>query len=378
MSFDAIKKAFALGMVSLAFPLTLKSMGSVDPAMTSVVLGATVALGNVLSGLAAPGVGALADRRGHASVLPWLGMAVFLGSAGFFALRSTPLAAAAAFAVAFFAYQLTVSVYDAGLTHFSGSRQGRSSTSWAFGFMGSLAVLVLFFATGDDTRPIHPGMIIVVAAAFVLGTMFLSANWPQQGLDTHAASPPPPDFRTVLPVLALYFLIFEGIETLTLFVPLFASSEFEMSFHGLLACLGLMQLVAIPSTLGAGFAATRLGAPLVLACTLLVWTAICVALALVTTATGLVLVFVMTGSVLGSTKALARAWLADVAVPAHAGRLFGFGLAASRGGAILGPLVFAGLTAVTDSSRTSFAVHTSFFVLATLLVVLRYKSPDDT
>ncbi|MEB3175646.1 MAG: MFS transporter, partial [Cyanobacteriota bacterium] len=117
----------------------------------------------------------------------------------------------------------------------------------------------------------------------------------------------------------------------------------------------LFNLVSIPATILFGFLGDRFSAHRLLYGLLSLWG---LAVAIMTfsadPATPLVLA-VLLGLIFGSTQAFCRGWFARLVQENQAAELFGFNALAGRLAAIVGPLLFGGVSSLTGDQRLAMA-----------------------
>ena len=361
-AYDALKKAYSLAVISLGVPIVMDQHFGGQPGRAESIVAGSLLLGNVAVGLAAPALGRLADRMGATSLLPPLNAATALATAALgWALMERPFVAAGLFTISFIGFQLALALYDSLLARLAarGDRVALSTGAWAWGFTGSLAALSGIALLGGINAATFAPIAVTLAAAFMVFAFAF------RSLDPPAAASRVP--RVPCPgaakwLLALTFIVYDGIDTLTLFVPLFMTREMGISTPSLLVLLFVMQAVAIPSTLAARGLSVRFGTSTVLQGTLLVWMGVCFGLAASSTYSGVLFIFAITGVVLGSSKALLRGALAEAVPPGRRAEIFGWSTTAMRASALIGPVLFSAVVTSSGSMRTAFSIHSVFFL----------------
>ena len=382
-SFDAIKKAFSLGLISLGFPLVFDHAFQQVPGRAEMVLAVALLLGNLCAGLYSPVLGRYSGKVGAARPIRWLVLLTSITIAGAaWILPNHPVSAAALFAVGFAGFQLTTVLYDSLLVFLSpkGERGEVSSRAWAFGFGGSLSVLAVLWWSGELNMSVFSSLVWFILTVLVVLGLLLSQCADRlfalrsSRLFTNSMSRRLKTAPEISPfwVLILMFFVYDGIETLTAFVPLFAKREVGLSLRDILFLLLIMQSTAIPATLLASRLLSFLRFSTIVAVFLIIWIAICTLLSLAISFRELLLISVVTGIVIGSTKAILRAWLAEIVPVENAAQVYGWSGAALRSSAILGPALFACVSAITGSMSSAFLANACLFGLA-LCVVYRLR-----
>jgi len=289
--------------------------------------------------------------------------------------------------------------YNACLADVASPRtMGRiSGLSWGVGFLGGLAALLA--AAPWIARPLSDGSaldpqavadyrvsFLVVAAFFAVFAIPALALLPDRGPHrpiTSLAAYARIGFGRVRETLtqlrryrdaatfvaaALFF--YGGIETVIKFSAIYAAVSFGIEGRQLVALFVVTNLVAAPGTLAAGFVADRLGARRTLAWTLVGWVALVLGAALVRSPLGFWVVACGLAVGMGSTQAVARSFLAQIAPAQRESEFFGFYVLCSKVGSIAALLVFGGVSSWTASQRAAVLAVLPFFVAGLALLLL--------
>jgi MFS transporter, UMF1 family len=287
--------------------------------------------------------------------------------------------------------------YNACLADVSTPRTiGRvSGLSWGVGFLGGLLALVtaapwisrpLRDASGLVPQAVHDYRVsfVVVAAFFAAFALPALALLPERGP------------RRALPSLATYARVgfgrvrdtvrelgryrdaalfvfsalcfYGGIETVIKFSAIYAAVSFGIEGRDLVLLFVVTNLVAAPGTLLAGVAADRFGARRTLAATLVLWVVLDLVAAFVTTASAFWFVACGMAVGMGSTQAVARSFLAQIAPPERVSEFFGFYVLCSKIGSIAALLVF-GIASFWASQRAAVLGVLPFFLAGLVLLL---------
>jgi UMF1 family MFS transporter len=167
--------------------------------------------------------------------------------------------------------------------------------------------------------------------------------------------------------LVAYFLYADGVNTVIAFSSIFAREMLGFSMTDLILVYLCVQASAL---LGAAVWARPTdtsGPKKVILVTLLQWIVVVVLVVFVQTRTGFFVVAAIAGTGLGAIQSASRAFMARFAPPGGESEIFGFYSLCGKGAAVLGPLVFGEVAALTDGNLRLAALSTlAFFVLGGL------------
>jgi len=365
--------------------------------------GMIASLALLVSGLLAPFVGALADRRG--SRLKLLASGTALCALATIAMPIGPgagiLAAAALFVAAQVGYTLAAAVYDSLLIRVAERRHlGRvSSLGWALGFGGGIAALLLAVViVGSHPRDAQAaglvwafmGSGLLFAAVAIPALLALRrARLGDRGVSASAAIAVSPfatvtatlrnwrRYREAFRFLIAFYLINDVLVTILFFVVVIVRARFGLSIEGLLWLVLLYHVLAAPSTLAFGHLADRWGARPTIYLMLAILSLAIIILALGAAAYLPVVIVVLLSTVYGSLQAVCRSLLASLVPPDKAAELFGFNAITGRISAAAGPLVFGAVLALSGSDVAALLTLLVFLAAgAAVLGTLRMPSSE--
>ena len=169
--------------------------------------------------------------------------------------------------------------------------------------------------------------------------------------------------------LAAYFLYIDGVETTIIFASNFAAQTLGFSQGQIILMFLAVQLSALAGALGLAKPIDRWGAKPVIKLTLIVWVAVAVAAYFVQSKAAFFAVAVVAGTVLGPVQAASRALMASLIPSGKQAELFGFYAVVGKSSAVLGPLVFGGVShALGGNQRAAVLSVGTFFVLGLALL----------
>jgi len=393
-SYDVGSSAYYGVVTPLLFPLFYLTVVSAGESRF-LAWGAALSIALVATAFLAPMMGNAVDRRGGRWKLLLLTTllccaataCLYLGGPGL------PLLTIATFAVAQCAYLLAQPLYESYLPSIATPRtSGRVSTfGWGAGFLGGIATIALVWplvagGTGPDNLARFQVAFLVVATFFLLvGSAAVFGM--RRILDPQVPRPQPGlssvwrtlrdwrEHRELFKLLLAFYLINEGMVTIGVFAAEFFRTNFGASAERLLLILLVYHLVAVPATLAFGALADHWTHRRAIFLSLSLWT---VALILMAFGEGdwvPLAVVALFGTVFGSTTALFRSLLAQMAPREKATEFFGFNAFAGRLSAAVGPLLYGALATATGSQH--IALLSVVVLLAIGAVVLAWvKLPD--
>ena len=403
--YDWANSAFATTIAGVLFaPYLIEVAGAAAVDNRISVLGLSVAPGalpsfvitasTLLSALALPLIGALADRTARKKDLlagfAWSGAA----AAGllFFVAGDNWQLGAIAFLVANFLFGASTVVNDSILCLISeGHERDRvSSRGWAAGYAGGGLLLALNFALvtfADDTAlAVRISMLSAAvwwAAFTIIPWLGLRNHDPREVVQVEGSVARQSfgqlaqtvrhlrGYPVTLTFLLAYLFFNDGIQTVIASASTFGVAELGFDTGTVLAAYLLVQLVAVFGALGFGRLAERYAAKPVILGGLVVWMGI-VTFALVVPAGELVpflLMGTVIGIVLGGTQALARSYFSRLIPTGYEAEYFSFYHVMERGTSWFGTLVFGLVFQLTDSYRPAVFALIAFFLLGGVLLL---------
>ena len=175
-----------------------------------------------------------------------------------------------------------------------------------------------------------------------------------------------PDLRRFL---GAYFVYEDGVNTVIAFSAIFAAQTLAFPMERLITLYILVQVSALLGALVWARPTDRLGPRRVVMVTLCQWAAVVVAAYFVETQTQFWVLAVAAGTGLGAVQAASRAFLARLAPPGMEAELFGFYSLCGKSAAVMGPLIFGGVShAAGGNQRAGILAVGAFFVIGFALL----------
>jgi UMF1 family MFS transporter len=343
----------------------------------------------VIVALAAPPLGGIADHAGvRKPFFIGLTLAAVTGTALLATLRPGMVLRGFLLAV------LTLVTYEAAIVYYNAylprlaprERLGSvSAKGFAVGYAGSIVAFLAAYPAVAAAR--YELCFVVTAAQFLLfalpAFLVLPADTRHPMTLSHATARGLSDTlatlreivadpaRLALRRFLLAYLLYEdGVNTVIFFAGIFAAKTLGFGFTEIIALFVLVQLTALAGSAAWARPTDRRGPKLVITVTLVQWIAVTVLSYFVETKWQFWAIAVLAGTGLGAVQAASRTFMAMLVPPEREAEFFGFYALVGKAGAILGPLVFGGVSrAMGGDQRAAIAAVGLFFVAG--LVLLR-------
>jgi len=355
--------------------------------------GLSVTVSMAIVALASPPLGAIADHAGIRKRL--------LGVLTYASVAATALMATVGQGDVLWGFALAVAGtvgFEGAIVYYNAYLPDLAPPSWrgrlsaygfAAGYAGSALALAAALPFALAGRP--AGAFVAAAALFGLfavpALLYLPPDRPgamsaaravrvgfAEAVATAARIARMPDLRGFL----LAYLFFEdGINTVVYFSAVFAGHTLGFGDVELIFLYFVVQLSALA---GAWLWARPIdvqGPKQVVMVTLVQWCVVVVAAYFVTAKWQFWLVALLAGTGLGAVQAAARAFMASLIPPGHEAELFGFYSLCGKTSAILGPLIFGGISLATGGNQRAaiLAVGVMFVIGLVLLARVRAGGP---
>jgi UMF1 family MFS transporter len=297
------------------------------------------------------------------------------------------------------AFEMGYAFYNAFLPEVSTPEtSGRvSGWGWAIGYIGGLACMLVsqpFIARplktasgGLDAEGVRGYQLsFAIVAVFYLVFAMPAFLWLREGAPLGrlrgAAEYARAGFRRVRETLAhlrdyrdtarfiLASVFFnDGVTTVVSFAGIYATTTMGFSNAEMVSLFLVLNLVAFPGSLVAGYLSDAFGARRTLIGTLVLWMAVVVTGCLA--ANKAVFWAMAAGAALGigSTQAVGRSFMAQITPRARESEFFGFYVLSGKMGSMFGPLLFGTISRHTGSQRAAIASLLPFFVIGLFLML---------
>jgi MFS transporter, UMF1 family len=178
--------------------------------------------------------------------------------------------------------------------------------------------------------------------------------------------------------LTAYLVYEDGVNTVILFSAIFAEKTLGFTFTEIIVLFTVVQLTAlVGSALWARPTDTR-GPKLVVIVTLVQWTAVTVLAYFVHAKWQFWVVAVLAGTGLGAIQAASRTFMATLVPRGREAEFFGFYALVGKSGAIMGPLVFGGVSWLLMGNQRAAIMAIGLFFLVGLALLSRVRAGGPT
>jgi UMF1 family MFS transporter len=267
------------------------------------------------------------------------------------------------------------------------SHQGRVS-GWGFatGYAGSIIALLAAYPFVQAKN--YGGAFLTTAALFSVFSLpaFIFLPEPHRGrvsvwqaareggaevLSTARKILRMPDLRRFL---GAYFIYEDGVNTVVAFSAIFAAQTLGFPMGQLIVLYIVVQVSALLGALAWAWPTDKLGPKRVVMVTLCQWTAVVIAAYFVETQGQFWALAVLAGTGLGAVQAASRAFLAGLCPEGMEAELFGFYSLCGKSAAIMGPLVFGGISHAAGGNQRAGILAIGTFFLVGLILLSRVKA----
>jgi UMF1 family MFS transporter len=178
--------------------------------------------------------------------------------------------------------------------------------------------------------------------------------------------------------LTAYLVYEDGVNTVVAFAGVFAAKTLGFSFEQIIGLFMLVQVTALIGSTAWARATDRLGPRLVVRVTLLQWALVTVLAYFVQTQWHFWVVAVLAGTGLGAVQAASRTFMATLIPRGREAEFFGFYSLVGKTGAIMGPMVFGGVSWLLAGNQRAAIVAIGLFFVVGLALLTRVRAGGPT
>ena len=359
--------------------------------------GLAVSTSMVLVALTSPLFGGIADHAGvRKRFLVWLSLASVVATALLATVGPGDVGAGFVLAVAgMVTFEAAFVYYNSYLPRIASPQTlGRvSAAGFAVGYAGSLVAFLAAYPFAAAKA--YGGCFLVAAAQFALFAIPAFVVLPP---DTRQAVPlgtalargaretlatlreilhdrPRLEMRRFL---TAYLIYEDGVNTVVAFAGVFAAKTLGFSFEEIIGLFMLVQISALIGSTAWARATDRLGPRLVVRVTLLQWTLVTVLAYFVHVKWQFWVVAVLAGTGLGAVQAASRTFMATLIPVGREAEFFGFYSLVGKTGAVMGPLVFGGVSWLLAGNQRAAIVAVGLFFVVGLALLGRVRAGGPT
>ena len=161
----------------------------------------------------------------------------------------------------------------------------------------------------------------------------------------------------------------DGITTVVSFAAIYATTTMGFSNREVIVLFLVLNVVALPGSLAAGYLADRIGAKRTIILTLVLWMAVVVAGCVAVNKAMFWAMAVGAAVGMGSTQAVGRSFMAQISPPTREAEFFGFYVLSGKFASMFGPLVFGSISRFTGSQRLAVLSLLPFFLAGLILMI---------
>ena len=185
-------------------------------------------------------------------------------------------------------------------------------------------------------------------------------------------------FRDLRRFLGAYFVYEDGVNTVVAFSAIFAAQTLGFPMDRLIVLYIVVQVSALAGALAWAWPTDRLGPKRVVMVTLCQWTVVVAAAYFVQTQGQFYVLAILAGTGLGAVQAASRTFLATLIPKGMEAELFGFYTLCGKSAAIMGPLVFGGISHAAGGNQRAGILAIGVFFLVGLALVARVRAGGPT
>lgn len=393
--FDFANSSYTTLIVTVAFAVYFREVVVNSPGnLGDLLWGKTIFRAMLFVVLVSPIVGALADGSGKRKALLILtSLQTIIATAFLYFVGPGDIALGMTlFIISFVGFEVGYVFYNAFLPDVSTPATiGRvSGWAWAVGYVGGMACLAVCYpflkgdlrdATGVLVPEAIAGrqtsflLVAVFFLVFAVPTFLFLRESPPQARIRRPLEYVTVGFRRVFETLGhlrrhrdvakfvvASLLYNDGISTVISFSAIYATVTFGFSGGKIVILFFILNIVAAPGSVLAGYVADRIGAKKTIVLTLVLW--LCVVVVGAAARNEAMFWIMASGAAIGmgSTQAVGRSFMAQITPPARQSEFFGFYVLAGKFASMFGPLIFGAISYQTGSQRWAVLSLLPFFL----------------
>jgi UMF1 family MFS transporter len=178
--------------------------------------------------------------------------------------------------------------------------------------------------------------------------------------------------------LTAYLVYEDGVNTVIAFAGVFAAKTLGFSFEEIIGLFMIVQISALLGSAAWARATDRLGPRLVVRVTLVQWTVVTVLAYFVQAKWHFWVVALLAGTGLGAVQAASRTFMATLIPRGREAEFFGFYALVGKTGAVMGPVVFGGVSWLLAGNQRAAIVAIGLFFLVGLALLAPVRAGGPT
>jgi UMF1 family MFS transporter len=396
--YDFANSAFAAIVLATIYPAYYANLvvGNAD-GRGDFWWGLAVSTSMVLVALTSPLFGGIADHAGvRKRFLVWLSLASVAATALLATVRPGDVVGGFVLAVAgMVTFEAAFVYYNSYLPRIAPPEAlGRvSAAGFAVGYAGSLVAFLAAYPFAAAKA--YWGCFLVAAAQFALLSIPAFVVLPSDTrqavpLGTALARGARETLATLREIvrdrdriemrrfLTAYLVYEDGVNTVVAFAAVFAAKTLGFSFEEIIGLFMLVQVSALIGSTAWARPTDRLGPRLVVRVTLVQWALVTVLAYFVQAKWHFWVVAVLAGTGLGAVQAASRTFMATLIPRGREAEFFGFYSLVGKTGAVMGPLVFGGVSWLLAGNQRAAIVAIGLFFLVGFVLLSRVRAGGPT
>lgn len=341
-----------------------------------------------LAGIFVPFIGAMSDttgRRMNFVIFFTIICVLFTALTAYVSLYPALIFAL----IAMFTYHAALDVYDAKLMDISTNKNRGKISGYgvALGYLGAILslamayiILTIFgFESKTGIKAIFPSTAIffllfsLITFSFVKdkvkkATISIKDNITKAFFQIKDTITKLPKYKGLLPFLIASFLYTDGMNTVILFLYLYAREQIKLALINFFYFYALFALAAIIGSLIFGKISDKIGPKRTLIALVIIWAFIILLLMKVSNITTFTIAGCLGGAALGAVWTVTRPMLVKLSPKNKIAQLFGFQGLTEKFSGVLGPIIF-GFVVIKANYQTALFVLLAFFALGLLFLL---------
>lgn len=342
----------------------------------------------LLAGIFVPFIGAMSDttgRRINFVIFFTIICVIFTALTGYVSLYLALIFAL----IAMFTYHAALDVYDAKLIDISNNKNRGKISSYgvALGYLGTILSLLMAYIilniygwdSSTGIKAIFPSTAIffllfslitftLVKDKIKKVTISIKDIIKKAFFQIKDTLKKLPKYKGLLPFLIASFLYTDGMNTVILFLYLYAREQIKLTMINFFYFYTLFALAAIIGSLIFGKISDKVGPKRTLITLVIIWVLIILLLIKVSNISTFIIAGCLGGAALGAVWTVTRPMLIKLSPKNKIAQLFGFQGLTEKFSGVLGPIIF-GFVVVKANYQSALFVLLGFFALGLLFLL---------
>ncbi len=176
-------------------------------------------------------------------------------------------------------------------------------------------------------------------------------------------------YRETAKYIVASLIFTDGITTVVSFAGIYATTTMGFSNRELVWLFLVLNIVAFPASLAAGYLADWIGARRTIVLTLVLWMGVIAVGYFAVTKAWFWVMAAGAAVGMGSTQAVGRSFMAQISPPERESEFFGFYVLSGKFASMFGPLIFGSISHWSGSQRLAVLSLLPFFVVGLILML---------